>query len=38
MIGLRVNDPQGQALLKTLLADTKEYAIIAIRPLRLCIP
>jgi hypothetical protein len=34
MIGLRANDPQGRAFLETLLPDTEEYAIVAIRPLR----
>jgi hypothetical protein len=29
------NDPKGQAFLKTLVVDTKEYSIIAVRPLRL---
>jgi hypothetical protein len=29
---LRVNDPQGQAFLETLLYNAKGYAIIAARP------
>jgi hypothetical protein len=32
IIGLRVNDPEGQAFLGTLLAVTKEYAITAVSP------
>jgi hypothetical protein len=34
---LKMLGAKGQAFLKTLLADTKEYAIIAVRPLHLCI-